>query len=87
MSIVRALKSESILRLDRKATNTWVTYLYFECDLLKNEKLFPFLYSRKSNTDSKISLNVYIQIFEHTLLMIENLRFKEALLSMHVKVQ
>ena len=43
MSIVRALKSESILRLDRKATNTWVTYLYFEYDLLPNEKLFTFL--------------------------------------------
>ena len=45
MSIVRALKSEFILRLDRKATNTWVTYLYFEYDLLQNEKLFTFLYN------------------------------------------
>ena len=43
MSIVRALKSESILRSDRKATNKWVTYLYFEYDLLPNEKLFTFL--------------------------------------------
>ena len=40
MSIVRALKSKSILCLDREATNTWATYIYFEYDLLQNKKLF-----------------------------------------------
>ena len=48
MSIVRALKSESILCLDRKATNTWVTYLYLEYDVLQNEELFP-IFSKVQN--------------------------------------
>ena len=54
MSIVRALKSESILCLDRKATNTWVTYLYLEYDVLQNEELLPFLCNVTSSADIKI---------------------------------